>query len=784
MTDAHVPPQAPTDLVGCTVISKNYLSHARILAQSFQEHHPGSTFVVLLCDRIDGYFDPENEPFEMIDVSKLEIPCFQEMSFRYNVIELDTAVKPFFFRHLFARGDIGKLIFFDPDILITAPLTELSALLDRHAIILTPHMTAPVDDGRLPSEQTILQAGVHNLGFIAMRKSATTDAMLYWWGDRLNRYCFIKVEEGLFVDQKWMDLAPGYFGDVHLLRHPGYNVAFWNLHERMIGRENARWTVNGEQLFFFHFSGYDPLAPHKVSRHQTRIMFAQRTDIEPLFEHYRMLQMDAGYSITSTWPYAFGQFDNGTEIDLVTRRTYDHARAEHDFGNPFATTGTDSFYSWMQRTHWNALQKKTPTGLTQVLRKRHEWEPYQRFTRELKSVIGPTMFYALKNALSPSVKQTLARQQRPASIRSMGVNVAGHLTGELGIGEAVRGHVRALQTTSIPYALQDVTMGNSRKNDTTFARELTTNAPYDISLIEVNADGLPDFYERKGATHMQGKYCIGHWAWELQHFPEEWHNRFNMLHELWVASSYVQAGLSVVSPVPVLTMPYVVERTAPGTNGRAHFDIPPDRYTYLFIFDFFSVFERKNPLAVIKAFHAAFKAQEPVQLVLKFSNAEHYPLEYQRLADAVGGDARITLLNGYLSKDEVSDLIACCDAYVSLHRSEGFGLTMAEAMLMGKPVIATGYSGNMDFMTEENSFPVPYRISRITIEHRPYAPGNEWAEPDVGEAAKRMRQVYEEPARSSAKALKGQETILRDYNAERIGVLMKQRLEAIRSWQQ
>ncbi len=762
---------AERDIVGCTVISKNYLSHARILARSFKEHHPGAPFYVLLCDENNGDIDATKEPFEMIEVQTIGIPTFREMAFRYNVIELDTAVKPFFFQHLFATRTIQKLVFFDPDILICTPLTELAALMDDHAVILTPHMTTPVDDGNTPSEQTILQAGINNLGFIAMRKSPTVDALLTWWADRLEKYCYIRFDQGLFVDQKWMDLASSYFGDIYQLRKPGYNVAFWNLHERTIGGVQGNWTVNGEPLRFFHFSGYNPLLPHKVSRHQTRIHFENRPDIVPLFTHYQNLQLEAGYKDTHIFRYAFDWFSNGIHITDKDRAQFDSDRLTKKIHDPFQKNEIDSI---------TPSPKNFLFYCKRFLNKRHAWQPYQILTRFIKFLIGKNFFYALKRTFIDKNHPQIHMNAGRAVIHKKGVNLIGLLSRELGIGEAARGHAKALMAAHIPCSLHDVQIGSSRGLDATFADSYSTDARFDISLIEVGADSLFSFMERyKDHLLKNSMYRIGHWAWELPEFPHASWNCFPLLHEIWVASSFVQQSIAASSPIPVITIPYVVRDILKGPHDRKHFGIAEHAFVFLFMFDFFSIFERKNPLATIEAFRKAFPGQENVSLVLKFSNAERYPKEAAILRRAAKCDSRITLIDSYVSVQEVNDLIHSCDCYVSLHRSEGFGLTMAEAMRAEKPVIATNYSGNTDFMNEMNSFLVRYTETEVGAGLNPYPATMTWAEPDIDHAAEQMKLVYTHPDRAKEKAKRGKEDIERDYSSKTIGERIRARLEVL-----
>ena len=193
-----------------------------------------------------------------------------------------------------------------------------------------------------------------------------------------------------------------------------------------------------------------------------------------------------------------------------------------------------------------------------------------------------------------------------------------------------------------------------------------------------------------------------------------------------------------------------------------------------------SVMERKNPLGLIRAFKAAFRNDESVRLVLKTSFGDRHPAQLQELLDAAGG-GNITVINEVYSPDEVLSLMEACDAYVSLHRSEGLGLTMAEAMLMGKPVIATNFSGNVDFMDDSNSLLVPYELVKLGRPIPPYDANLEWAEPSIEHAAGLMRRVYENQPWAREVGARGKASAERDLSLEAAGRRFAGRLEEIRT---
>jgi hypothetical protein len=239
-----------------SIISPNYRHFARVLMASLQRHHPEWDRFVLIVGETASTVR-EGELFTSIPIEELSLPHPRQFCFRYTILELNTAVKPWGFEHLFARG-YDRVLYFDPDIQLFTGLDEL----DPAAFLtLTPHLTGSIPGDDHPSERSILLAGTYNLGFLGVTRHPDLERFLRWWQEKLEFQCIVDTAHGLFVDQKWMDLAPGLFRDVAILRHEGYNVAYWNLRQRTLDG----MFVNGKPLRFFHFSGVDPAFPTQVS---------------------------------------------------------------------------------------------------------------------------------------------------------------------------------------------------------------------------------------------------------------------------------------------------------------------------------------------------------------------------------------------------------------------------------------------------------------------------------------------------------------------------------------
>lgn len=316
-----------------TIVAKNYLARARVLAGSLRLHHPELTITLLLADEVEGRFDPAGEPFPVVLLHELPIPGLRRLLFRYGRQQVAVAAKPWLLAHLLDEGAPAALLL-DPDMLV---LDDLGPLLDAvrgHAIVLTPHLLAPLSGaGRVERELAVLRAGAYNGGVLGV--SAGSGAFLEWLKRRLLEHCRHAIGEGMHFDQRWLDLVPGAFDDVHILRDHGVNVAYWNLAERPLSGPGEALRAAGRPCRLFHFSGFDPEHPRRASRHAPHLTWEELGRAQPLFERYRTLLEAAGQREAGRWPYAHDRFSDGVEIPGVARELYREAGSPEALGDPF-----------------------------------------------------------------------------------------------------------------------------------------------------------------------------------------------------------------------------------------------------------------------------------------------------------------------------------------------------------------------------------------------------------------------------------------------------------------
>lgn len=321
-----------------TIVSRNYFAYARTLCESLVTSNPEISFHVLVVDRKDPEFEERHPDHRITWVEDLGIPNFERIAFKYDILELNTNVKPTFARRLLQSYD--KVVYLDPDIFVYSSLQPIFDLLDRHAVVLTPHITRPIDDDHLPGEQEFMTSGIYNLGFAAFNRSAEAGDLLAWWEQRCLNLAYNEQAQGLFVDQKWMDFAPALCPTAAILREPQYNMAYWNLHERDISWIDGVPNANGRLLAFFHFSGLPPLGDDRVSKYQTRFRLTQRLDLVPLFEAYRARLAGNDHLDYLKLPYGFGAFSDGTPVTGVARRVAADAPGFDRVTAPFDAAGS------------------------------------------------------------------------------------------------------------------------------------------------------------------------------------------------------------------------------------------------------------------------------------------------------------------------------------------------------------------------------------------------------------------------------------------------------------
>ena len=405
----------------------------------------------------------------------------------------------------------------------------------------------------------------------------------------------------------------------------------------------------------------------------------------------------------------------------------------------------------------------------------------QNLNRRLRlcsvSTAGGETIVDFGNRQSPIVPEFTRRHLR------IGINIVGFLTADLGVGESARCMVRAADAAALPSALINLRLHcRNPRGDLTYAGRLVADPVHPVNIVHVDPPASLDLEHHHGRRFRTDHYNIGYWAWELPEFPDAWMRAFDCFDEIWCPSDFVRASIGLKSPIPVLSMPHAITFSRPTDSPsvlRNRFGLPGDSFLFLFIFDLNSYAERKNPRAVVEAFRRSGLQHEACRLVIKVHNVAGNEGDLASLRQSLEDLPGSVVIASTLNRNEVYALEAACDCFVSLHRSEGFGLSLAECMYLGKPVIATDWSATTEFLDAGCGLPV--RAGMITLDrnHGPYSRGQTWAEPDIDHAAAQMRLIrHDEKLRSEIGAAARQRIESR-FSPAIIGARYRQRLEAI-----
>ncbi|MGD9795768.1 MAG: glycosyltransferase [Acidimicrobiia bacterium] len=768
-----------------TIVARNYLSQARVVARSFAEHHRLGRFHVVVLDVGD---DDEfgDEPFEVISPFDIGIERdeFLRMATMYDVTELATAIKPWALRTLLDRTGTSAT-YLDPDILVMAPLDDLHELALQHSIVLTPHVLAPLPrDGLLPREETLMLSGMYNLGYISVGPGS--EPFLQWWSARLSRWAIVSQAEGLFTDQRWVDFVPSLFACT-INRDPGYNAAHWNLHERPIGMDEGRFTAGGVPLKFFHYSGFDPAVPHLLSKYlgdRPRELLSERPALRALLEVVTEHLTSVGIGDTRSIPYRYATSSGGLALTTGLRRMYRDAvlsaEAEGTSVPAHAFAG-DGFFDWLSEPVIGPIDHQVSRFVEYYYRSHADlpgrfpdlngdsaehlmaWARSDNgFAREVPAALVP----------GPPPPATLVVDRPPTA----GINIVGYFEAELGVGEAGRLAVAAVEAAGIDMSTLTYRATTSRQREVFSGRGMP-GCPYDTTLLCVNADQTPRAMQALGSRFTQSRRTVGMWFWEVDEFPARFHHAFDLVDEVWAPSTFIAELLRPLSSTPVFEFPLPVmvgpERTTLDRRAVGF----PDGHVFLFAFDYLSVFERKNPIGLITAFCEAFEPRDGAHLVIKTINAPQRVTDHEALLFAARSRPDIHIISEYVSATQMRAMIELSDCFVSLHRSEGFGLSIAQAMALGKPTIATGYSGNMSFMTAENSYPVPFQLIEVGHGHGPYPATARWAQPDLGRAAQIMREVVDDPGSAGRRGRRAAEDLASSRSVQRAAGFVSERFD-------
>lgn len=428
---------------------------------------------------------------------------------------------------------------------------------------------------------------------------------------------------------------------------------------------------------------------------------------------------------------------------------------------------------WRRRPAGSAGVRKGKTGRRKKHASFRKKRANAKLAHPMSSIPDPAL--PAESEMAPVPVEERSAPEPPVPDR--GVNLIGYVRAVTGLGESCRLAAQTLETAGIPFGMLNFPLEFIRSEDLSWSHKEMEGSRYGVNIFHMNADMIGYAESRFGPSLFKGKYNIGYWHWELPEFPEEYCSGFQFLNEVWAPSMFVADSISRKAKIPVLRIPHGIRAECDPSVNRGTLGLPEDKFLFLSMYDTQSYQARKNPQGAIRAFRQAFAPnRSDVALVVKVNNAGLKPEEVQVLRELTADYPNILIFDAQLNRLQVNALLKCTDCHISLHHAEGFGLGLAEAMYLGKPVIATDWSGNSDFMNAKNSCPVNYELVRLGQDYGPYKADQIWAEPDLPHAAAYMQLLADHPEWRASIAAAGQATIRKFYSPEAAGEQIKQRL--------
>ncbi len=811
-----------------TLATLNSLPRARALARSLQRHEPTWSLEVVLvaCEEVVRTHSEREQTLRLRSVRQeldLDIAALLAL---HDEQELEVLLAPALLGGL-ARQSAEPLVHLPSSVWLLGPLGPVEAALEQRSVMLVPRMTVDVpDDGLEPSREQMERAGRMEPTIVGVDTSDGAAAFLDWWqahveqalGSLDARRSGERPEDRPWL-ARFLELAPARFSTA-VLDDPGCNLNVWNLHTHALTGPPQAPLVDGRwPLRFVHLPGFDPAHPHKLGANATRARVSRSPVLHELCAGYAAELRACGWRDADHHGDVGRGLPGGLVYDESMRAAYATALA---LGEPiedlFDGRSGDRFVAWLE----GPAPRGGAYGINRYL--------FHRVARERPDVVraypdldgpdgaqyvawcwafgrdelgiperfmpawpgqagaGAPQSDRVATPQTPAGEASLERRsslvvREPAAGDALAVRVTGYLGHTLGLGAAARGYVQALGAAGVPVSTVSVPLHHLELPVELAAEygrhgfeDLVHKGAHGFEIVAVNAEELPDLVERLGEDYFDGPR-IGIWGWETNTIPPRWRRAFALVDEIWVYSRFMAENIGAVAPVPVIALPPPVQRP-PDPPEPLRLGVP-EGFLFLFVFDYLSTVQRKNPVGLIEAFQLAFAPGEGPQLLIKTINAPLRPLAEEEVLWAAHGREDIHVIDRSLTGEQLHGLMAACDCYVSLHCSEGFGLTMAEAMAIGKPVIGTGYSGNVDFMNADNSYPIDYTVGRVGPDCEIYPPEGEWADPSVEHAAQLMRSVHDDHQEAARRGARAAQDIATNLSPETTGAAMRARLQEL-----
>jgi glycosyltransferase involved in cell wall biosynthesis/SAM-dependent methyltransferase len=757
-------------LICCTIFDRSRQGALRALVASLRAYH--SDVLVLALDIGDG---------ESVEIEGVKIIRLADLPVDRPWIRI--ALTPWFLRDAVLAGPLiaaalqreDRVLYLSTSMRVVAPLQPLVDALDDHELAFVGMSDRPLpQDERLPSADDVAAGGQVNPRVLAARRSTLVDELVAEWPQSTDRGPGDEAPVELTADPVVRHLdAFATSPSATVLHDAGLGLGYWNLALRPVTGQDGALLAGGLPLRLIDVVGLDE-DPGKLWPQQNRVALHSQPELARL-----LLAFADELRATATDeqpPYLTDA--RGYYFDSVHRPLLREAFAAGVVdGPPWAPEGAPAWEAFLDEP----AEVGAASGITRrqlgIWRSRKD---VQQLFPDLDGADGPAFARWLVEEIEEAGRAIEPGDAQATRVLPWGVNVAGFFRSELGLGEAARLLISGLDRAGVPaLPIHGAFVPPTRQN-AEFSYTKPRQSPYPINIMCLNGDLVPAFSHEVNASFFTDRHTIALWWWEVvDAFPSDWHAAFDYLDEVWVATDQIYDAIAPHSPVPVnkVRMPVLMPRV--GLYSRSRLGLPEGGFIFLYVYDYHSTAARKNPVGHVEAFKAAFGEGSGAKLVLKCINGDRMSAEHTRTLLAIDDHPDITVIDRFVSADEKNAIVAACDCYLSLHRSEGFGLTPAEAMALGKPVIATRYGGVLDFMTDQNSYLVDHSWTRVGPGAHPYPPDATWAEPDLAHAARLMREVFEDRAEARRRGERGRRDIREHHDPAVAGAVMRARLQEI-----
>jgi len=759
----------------CTIVARNYIGFSRVLEDSFVAANPSIDFLTLVIDGSEeDRSDARLSNALLVEDLGLSPDVIEPMLVMYGVTELATALKPALLQHVLRQG-YAAAAYFDPDIWMCDDVTEVFEQAAESGIVLTPHTLAALPrDGLEIREQVIMQAGIFNLGFIAVGSGAGD--FLSWWHERLRTDAVIDFENGLFTDQRWIDWVPALF-PAKVSRNPGLNVAYWNLHERPLSRaEDGRLLAAGAPLRFVHFSGFDVSNPWVLSRftgENPRVLVSDDAILQELCERYAKALTEAGHLTRRALAYGYGRLPGGPVLSPAVRRVYrDSMVGLLPFpGAPTRPwTEPEALREWLSHRVWTSPWSRL-APIEYAL-----WQERPDLRAGFPSPLGAfALPFRRWLDSEPSVADHYRRLEVDVPVPDddgppdQGWSVVvGGCPAPSGQVHAIAERIAAdLARTGAPVAVHAPSDGGDGCSSLWARTDVSGGGNHANRVVCIDAD----HFTEDRLVQMVGEppgVCIGVWISSEPTLDNEGRSALELFDEVWVLIPEIEAAVRDCATRPVHRIyPPATDRTGAARDaGRRLLEsVRSTGPTVLLELDARADLECQNPAGAIEAFRSAFAEPDGARLLVDVRYAEPSRRQVDALRHAIGDRGDVVVLTPSTKAEGAGSLAPDVDVVLALHRADAVGLPVLAAIEAGVPVVTTGYAGALCHVGTDADVVVPCRM-----EQRPGRRPSVWAVPDVGAAAERLRAVWSEADRARGAAADARGVLGHDAESVRVRV--------------